>query len=123
MTLHVDHRGSLFACELSDLPFDVVRIYTISFRNKGVVRGKHAHKKLSQRVICVQGSIRIEIQTLKKKQASSILGVGDFVDIAPYSWRELEALADSSVALVLCDQRYDPDDYILSIEDFLNVEL
>ena len=123
MTLHLDQRGALFACELSDLQFDVVRIYTISFSKRGTVRGKHAHKRLSQRVICVQGKICIEVQTLNKKQTTTILGVGDFVDIAPYCWRELEALTDSSVALVLCDQIYDPDDYISSIEEFFNVEL
>lgn len=108
----IDDRGSLFVCHTKEIPFEVVRIYTITFNKIGTIRGNHSHINLKQRLICVQGGIKVEILYQDGTEEVYPLGVGDFIDIYPKQWRKLIALNEKSVALVLCDQPYSPEDYI-----------
>ena len=49
-----DNRGSLVALESNkQIPFEIKRTYYIFGTKQGVSRGFHAHKNLSQVLICV----------------------------------------------------------------------
>ena len=55
--VHGDYSGSLVALEKGeDFPFDIKRVYYIWGTQKDVLRGKHAHRKLEQVIICTSGS-------------------------------------------------------------------
>ena len=55
--VHGDHTGSLVALEKgADFPFDIKRVYYIWGTDKNAVRGKHAHRKLEQVIVCTSGS-------------------------------------------------------------------
>ena len=61
-----DERGKLIALEAltEQIPFDVKRVYYIFDTTLGTVRGKHAHKKLKQILICVSGACTISCELL-----------------------------------------------------------
>ena len=55
-----DERGSLVAIEaFKSISFPIQRIYYIFGTLPGVVRGRHAHHKLRQVLVCVHGTCTI----------------------------------------------------------------
>ena len=60
---HTDKRGSLIALEsLSEVvPFEVKRVYYIYGTKFGYERGFHAHLKLKQLLICLSGTVDIQV--------------------------------------------------------------
>lgn len=46
--------------EVFDVPFDIKRIYYITNVPQGVSRGFHAHRRLHQVLICINGSVKIK---------------------------------------------------------------
>ena len=117
----IDHKssptGDLFVCEhYLRLGFVAKRFYVLKNIPRGVIRGKHAHKKLSQVFICLQGSLDIRIEDCSVTETVN-LTEGDALHITPGYWRELSNFMDEAICLVLADEPYDPDDYLFNKKD------
>ncbi len=55
--VHGNHQGKLVALEKGqEFPFDIKRVYYIWDTERGIVRGKHAHRRLEQVIVCIAGS-------------------------------------------------------------------
>lgn len=112
--------GSLSVLEfVRDLNFEVKRVYYVYDAYVGTIRGRHAHKKLQQLLICVKGVIKIDVDN-GEKSASTILdnaSVGLWV--APKLWHTMEWLESGSVLLVMASLPYDESDYIRDYTKFL----
>ena len=66
---HGDERGQLVALEENnDIPFDIKRVYYMYDTVSDAIRGKHAHKKLRQILICVHGSCKILLDNGSEKE-------------------------------------------------------
>ena len=64
-----DERGSLIALESNkNLPFDIKRVYYIFGTKENVRRGFHAHRSLSQLLVCTSGNCKILIDDGSNKQ-------------------------------------------------------
>ena len=63
-----NHNGELFTIEKNKNINNFKRVFYIK-ANKGALRGKHAHKKCIQYLICVSGKIQVDclINRSKKK--------------------------------------------------------
>ena len=71
---HGDDRGQLVSLEeFNDIPFRIKRVYYMYDTLPDVVRGKHAHKKLQQILVCVHGSCKIRLDNGKEKRLFSKL--------------------------------------------------
>lgn len=117
---HGDDRGALVAIEESaEVPFDVKRIYYIYDTKAGVSRGFHAHKKLSQILICVKGSCRIQLDNGYIKESVILDSPDKGLFIQDLVWREMHDFSEDCVLVVLADQYYDENDYIRDYDDFL----
>lgn len=115
-----DSRGSLVALETGNqVPFDIKRAYYIFDTKSGVRRGFHAHKKLQQVAVCVQGACSFLLDdgsdqvTVRLDHPSKGLYIGAML------WREMFDFTEDCVLLVLADEVYDESDYIRSHADFL----
>ena len=54
---NIDDRGSLISLEQNkNIPFKIKRAYYIHVNKKNIRRGFHAHRKLEQVAICIQGA-------------------------------------------------------------------
>lgn len=117
-----DDRGSLIAIENNkNIPFDVKRVYYIFGTQQGISRGFHAHKNLTQLLICVKGSCRITLDNGRIKE-SIILNQPDIgLLIDGLLWREMHDFSEDCVLLVLASEYYDENDYIRNYDDFLNI--
>ena len=86
-----DPRGNLTVAEqLSNVPFEVSRVYWVYDVPGGESRGGHAHKHCQEFIIAVSGV-----------------------------WRTLEDFSSGAVCLVLASELFDEADYIRDYDDFL----
>jgi dTDP-4-dehydrorhamnose 3,5-epimerase-like enzyme len=114
-----DHLGWLIAIEnLRAVPFEIRRVYYIYGSQAGVTRGKHAHYKLRQVAICLQGSCRFHMEDGSGKQ-NILLDRRDYgLVIAPLVWHEMDEFSPDCILLVLASDLYDESDYIRNYHDF-----
>ena len=101
-------------------PIKVKRIFFI-YGKKKYKRGDHAHKKCSQVFLPLFGKAEITIQS-KKIKKSIILDYqkNKAMLVSPKTWCHVKFLTKNSIVLVLCDYKYNFNDYIESYEDFVN---
>lgn len=115
-----DERGSLVAIEsLSNVPFEIQRVYYIFGTEKGISRGFHAHKNLQQLAICVAGKCRMLLDDGKTKESVWLTSPNQALIIGEKVWHEMHDFSDDCVLLVLASQHYDENDYIRDYSEFL----
>jgi len=114
---HQDQRGSLFALNFPELPFKCRRIFVVTETPKGMTRGKHAHFKTEQVLLCVSGKIEIKFDRVFSEN-TIILKPGMSVFHSAMEWAEIKFLEENSVMLSACSTDFDSDDYISIYVDF-----
>lgn len=117
--VHRDSRGALISLEaLKNIPFEIKRIYYIFGVEAGISRGFHAHRKLKQVVICMNGSCRISLDngTGKESVLLNDRSKGLFIDNT--TWREMYDFSEDCVLMVVASEHYSEEDYIRSYQEF-----
>jgi len=105
--------------EMVDIPFDIKRIYYISKVPQNITRGFHAHRKLHQVLICLNGSVKIKVKTPKEETEFILDNSSVGLYIGPYIWREMYNFSEGAVLLVLASDYYNEDDYIRNIDFYM----
>ena len=117
---HGDSRGQLIALEeMKDIPFTIKRVYYMYETAEGIVRGKHAHKKLEQILVCIHGSCKICLDDGKEKKIVLLEKPYEGLYVASNMWREMYDFSTDAVLLVLASEFYDESDYIRDYDEFL----
>lgn len=115
-----DARGGLVSIEASKtVPFDVKRVYYIFGTRKGESRGFHAHKNLTQLMVCISGSCKIILKDGRTTEELILNKPDKGILIKNLIWREMHEFSDDCVLLVLANEYYDENDYIRDYEEFL----
>lgn len=116
-----DSRGNLTVAEqMKNVPFDIKRVYWTYDVPGGENRGGHAHKKLKQLIVAMNGSFTVKLDDGKGIRESYLLNhpwEGLLLDTN--IWRTLEDFSSGAVCMVLASELYDEDDYIYDYDDFL----
>lgn len=114
--------GSLIAVEESQtVPFEIKRIYFIYDVAPNVRRGFHSHVNLWQALICVHGSVKVEISNPFEKEEVLLDAPSKALIIGPMVWREMFDFQPGSVLLVLASEHFDESDYIRNHELYLKM--
>ena len=117
--VHGDHTGNLVALEKgADFPFDIKRVYYIWGTDKDAVRGKHAHRKLEQVIVCTSGSCDFILDDGKEKTTVHLNSPAQGLHIKSNIWREFTNFSPDCVVMVLASEHYDESDYIRDYEQF-----
>lgn len=103
-------------------PITIERVFTISQLNipdveNIQIRGKHAHRDCTQILYQATGTSRVMTETKDSKNSFELSIHTPGLRIPPKTWVEIELKQSPSVLLVICDQKYDPDDYIYDKEE------
>lgn len=116
-----DERGSLIALEglSKQVPFEIKRVYYIFGTKPNVIRGKHAHYKLKQLLICVSGSVDILLDDGKNKDTIRLDSPDKGLYIDGFIWREMHNFSQDAVLVVLADEHYTEADYVRDYDKFL----
>lgn len=114
-----DTRGALVALE-NTLPFlfPIERIYYIFDTQPAVSRGFHAHKNLSQLVVCVSGRCRIVLDDGKTRKSWWLESPRKGLLIHAMTWREMHDFSPDCVLVVLASEKYEEQDYIRDYSRF-----
>ena len=116
-----DARGQLIPLEgmSAEVPFEVRRAYFIFDTTPGTVRGKHAHRNLSQVLVCVSGACTVECELQDGTRSTHRLDwPTKGLVIEGLVWREMKEFSKDAVLLVLASAHYEPADYIRDYAEF-----
>lgn len=105
--------------ELVDIPFDIKRVYYITKVPQDISRGFHAHRKLHQVLICLNGSIKIKVKNPKEETEFILNNPSVGLYLGPYTWREMYDFSEGAVLLVLASDYYSESDYIRNIDFYI----
>ena len=118
--IHGDHTGSLVALEKgADFPFDIKRVYYIWGTEAQSIRGRHAHRKLEQVIICTSGCCDFILDNGKEKTTIHLNNPAQGLYIKHNIWREFTNFSPDCVVMVLASEHYDEADYIRNYDVFL----
>lgn len=95
-----------------DVPFDIKRIYYLTRVPENTIRGFHAHKKLQQVLLCLNGKVTISVATPYEKELITLDDPAKGLYIGPMIWREMYDFSPGSVLVVLASEYYNEADYI-----------
>jgi len=100
------------------VPFPIARIFNVRAQ-KGITRGRHAHRACSQLLICTNGTIKVTCDNGKKTSTYILDEPNHGLLIKPGIWTKQKYIKENTVLTVLCDSLYDEKDYIRNYKDFL----
>jgi glyoxylate utilization-related uncharacterized protein len=114
-----DTRGNLCVVEETrTAPFRIKRAFYLCDIPGGSKRGGHAHKKLKQFIIAVNGSFEVSVQGKDFKE-TYILNRSNFgLYVPPMHWCQLKNFSSGAVCLVLASELYNESDYIRNFKEF-----
>ena len=94
------------------------RVFTVHV-DQAAHRGEHAHILCNQFLVCLGGSVRVTCDdgAARSEHALSDPGRGLFIPAGVWASQDY---GDNSTLLVLCDQSYDPADYLRDYQGFLD---
>ena len=117
---HGDERGHLTVIEgEDDIPFKIERVYYLYDTKDGVVRGLHAHKKLQQILVCVNGTCKIRLDDGRETTVIELNSPKEGIYVGANVWREMYDFSENAVLLVMASEKYDEQDYIRNYEAFI----
>lgn len=104
-----------------DIPFEIRRIYYLTRVPENTIRGFHAHKKLEQVLICMNGKVTISVSTPYEKKLVTLDDPAQGLYIGPMIWREMYDFSPGSVLAVLASDFYNEEDYIRDYREYCEV--
>lgn len=97
---------------------DIQRVFVVTGK-QAVTRGKHAHKKLTQILVCLHGVCRVTCDDGTTRQDVMLDRPDLALEIPPGIWAEQYYTEPDTILMVLCDLLYEESDYIRNYDDFL----
>ena len=117
-----DLRGLLTYAEVGEhVPFEVKRYFLVSGVATKEVRGEHAHRKLHQFLVCVQGQCHVVADDGRNRQEFVLDSPALALYLPPMVWGIQYKFSQDAVLLVLGSDRYDSADYIRDYSEFLRL--
>lgn len=108
-----NNRGSLISLEEHmNIPFKIKRVYYIYDVPNNSRRGFHSHKKLKQVLICISGSIKIDLEYENNRKTILLDDPSKGLYIGANVWREMYNFTQGAVLMVIASELYNEDDYV-----------
>lgn len=115
-----DVRGNLTPIEsLTDVPFEIKRIFYLYDVPGGESRGAHAHKLDNQFLIAGSGAFEVFVDDGVNQKVFTLNRPYYGLLVPPGIWAAEQEFSSGSVCLVLTDNTYEAADYIRDYDEFL----
>ena len=116
----IEPDGNLVPIESKhDIPFDIKRIFYVYGVNDQNDRGKHAHYKTKQVLICLSGEVEVICDDGVHRKKYKLTKPHQAIYIPEMIWDEQRYMSEDAVLLVLSNTYYDSKDYIEDYDEFL----
>jgi len=117
-----DLRGALtYGQYPENLPFMPRRFFIVYDVPSSKVHGQHAHRTLEQLLICLRGSIHINVDNGKDSDAIVLNNSGYGLYISPLIWASQYKYTADGMLLVLASDVYDEKEYIRDYDEYLSI--
>ena len=118
---HGDERGHLVGVEgLTDIPFEIKRIFYIYGSDRDVVRGCHANRRSEFVLINVSGQSKVRVRDgFGNEAVFSINRPHTGLYLPRMIWKDMYDFSRDSVLLVLSNEPYDAREYIRDYDAFV----
>ena len=115
-----DPRGTLVVIEdrKRRLPFRVGRVFVVLTSSQETVRGGHAHRTLREIIVCLKGSLKVELRRGKSRRVVLLRDPGVGLYIPPMVWATQTTKAADTMYLVVMSKRYNENDYLRDYASF-----
>ncbi len=114
-----EENGDLVVAEAAvHVSYAVARMFTIT-AHAGAVRGKHAHRRCSQFMLCVNGAVDVACDDGCGQKTFTLDRGNKALLVPPGIWAVVTFRQAGSVVAVLCDRPYEEHDYIRDYAEFL----
>lgn len=119
---HGDERGQLVVLEnIKDIPFVPKRIYYVFGVDSDKNRGKHAHKRVKQLFIAINGSVNVLLDDGIEKKKVCLNSPFEGLYFGEYVWSELCDFSNNAIFLVIASDLYDENEYIRNYQSFIEM--
>lgn len=120
---HGDERGHLVVVEgMSDIPFEIKRIFYIYGSDPEVVRGQHANRKSEFVLINVAGKSKVKVKDGEGNEAIFCLNRPHTgIYLPTMVWKDMYDFSEDSVLLCLASEHYDNSEYIRDYGKFCSL--
>jgi hypothetical protein len=119
----VEPDGNLVPIESNyDVPFHIKRIFYVYGVKNQDDRGKHAHYKTKQVLICLSGKVEVLVNDGVKEKKYLLESPQQALYIPEMIWDEQIYHSEDTVLLVLSNMKYEPNDYINDFDTFKNLK-
>jgi len=118
----VDDNGNLVPIESGqDIPFEIKRIFYVYGVRDEEKRGKHAHFKTQQVLVCLHGKVEVIVKDGEREARYLLESPQQALYIPEMIWDEQVYRSETAALLVMSNTHYDPSDYIHDFGAFKNV--
>lgn len=112
--------GSLVFLEgMSEIPFEIKRVFYIFNNPKDAVRADHANRNTDFVLIAVHGSVKVEVDDGKEKAIHTLDVPNKGLYIPHMTWMRTFDFDKDAVLLVLASERYEKNQYYEVYEEFV----
>ena len=112
---HID-TGLLNFVDFNKLEFTPKRMFFVTNVPAGSIRGGHGHYKDRQCLMCVKGSIEIELVS-KDGVFKKTIKPGEYCYMNEMVWASQKYVTGDDILLVLCSEEFDKSDYFYNKEE------
>lgn len=109
----VDQRGRLVAFDFMHMPFEPRRSFVVQGVPEGMVRGGHAHAHGHQLLICLAGTILVDMRHGGDVQHVELCVPTLGLLVTAGIWAQQRYSGPEAVLLVMASHPYDPDSYLV----------
>ena len=122
LPLIAQSRGSLSYGQYDEhLPFVPIRYFIVFDVPREEVRGNHAHRRVTQALVCVKGSLTVTLDDGSNRDAVTLDSPARGLVIPPLVWATQENFSPDGVLLVLSSETYEAGEYIRDYAEFLQL--
>lgn len=112
--------GKLVVAEVGkEITVPIQRVFWVC-GEPGVQRGSHAHKELTQTLVCVHGSCTVVCDDGEQRKEFLLDAPEKALEIPPKIWAEQTYSTSETILLVMCDLPFDEGDYIRDYKEFIS---
>jgi SAM-dependent methyltransferase len=98
---------------------DHERCFVVKPAQAGTIRGHHAHRALSQFLVCLAGEIDVEVDDARDRQVHRLDELSHGLLVPPGIWCVQTYRTADAVLMVLCNQPFAEADYIRDYDTFV----
>lgn len=118
-----DRRGNLsFFEDNNQIPFKIARTFWIYDVPGGQSRWGHAYRETDEFIVAISGSFDVVVNDGVEEKTIVLNRSYYGLYVPKMMWRELKNFSTNSLALIVTNTRYNPQDYIRDFDEFLKLK-